>query len=132
MTKLLRRPGGRMTPRREKQRLRQEIEEGARGLYSTNEGVVCDRAEAPARVAKRNGKKDESGSEAVFIPQLLEEGELPEIASSSLRLLINLTATGQDTPLELKERLKDEPLDGVYRAISAGIRRWHIHGKEKE
>jgi hypothetical protein len=62
-------------------------------------------------------------------PRLLRDDEQPDLGSSSLRILVNLTAKGSPTPAQLAAVLLNEESEQIARAIVEGIHRWHRYGR---
>jgi len=108
---------GRKREKDGQERLTNEIKQRRGGLEAT---VVV-----PGRLSGNN-------NEPVFVPGLLEEGQLPEITSTALRMFIDYVASGIDIPASLEDEVKKKHSgEEITEAAKEGISRWHLPGKER-
>jgi hypothetical protein len=90
-------------------------------------------APSPAALAASASQGHEQGctfnweaeQDSPLRPHYLGTDERLDLSSASLRLLVNLTAAGQPTPLDLHSTLLQEAPKFLAEAISQGIHRWH-------
>ncbi len=114
---------------------------GTRGVSGRKRGIDGHRrltSEREQRLGRSEGtlvvpgRLSGNNDEPVFLPRLVEDGELPEVTSNSLRTFIDYVASGIDIPASLEDEVKKKHSgEEITEAAKEGISRWHLPGKER-